>query len=169
MRCCYRAVHRIVFASHVQFRSRLACKASCRKTTLRIRTFGAARPRLPRAIATIVKAGPFSCDGASLTWDERQKIFEVTQVSVAVRERANTFGKRFLTLSGPISGIDLAHDMAKKYIKASQLVAPQLSDTPGSDQDWIPATNVQTTKFGKKGNQGGRKSNNCNSSCQPFQ
>ena len=32
-------------------------------------------------MATIVKAGPFSCDGASLTWDERQKIFEVTQVS----------------------------------------------------------------------------------------
>ena len=105
-------------------------------------------------MATIVKAGPFSCDGASLTWDERQKIVEVTQVSAAVRERANTFGKRFLTLSGPISGIDLAHDMAQKYIKASQLVVPQFSDTPGSEKDWIPTTNVQTTTLGKKGNQG---------------
>ena len=118
-------------------------------------------------MATIVKAGPCSLldDGANgkWTWDERQKIFEVTQVSAAVRERTNTIGKRFLTLSGPISGIDLAHDMAQKYIKASQLVVTKFSDTPGSEKDWIPTTNVQTTKFGKQGNQGGRKRNNSNS------
>ena len=76
-------------------------------------------------MATIVKAGPFSCDGAALTWDERQKIFEVTQVSAAVREKPNTFGKRFLTLSGPISGIDLARDIAKKYMKASRMIGTQ--------------------------------------------
>ena len=98
-------------------------------------------------MAIIVKVRPFSCDGATFTWDERQTIVEVTQVSAAVREKANTFGKRFQTLSGPISGIDLAHDMAQKYIKASQMVGTKFSETTDSEKDWIPTTNVHTTKL----------------------
>ena len=85
----------------------------------------------------IVKAGPFDLPGdaekyGTLTWEQRLEIRNLSGDSAAVRDRKNTGGKRHLTLSGPVSGIALAKELAMKYIVESQLknvpFEPSLSD-----------------------------------------
>ena len=88
----------------------------------------------------IVKAGPFDLpnhgrDG-TLTWSQRQKILEITGVSAAVRERKNTHGRRHLTLSGPISGIQKAKDMAMAFVVTSQQAGTPFAPTAGCEGDW---------------------------------
>lgn len=88
----------------------------------------------------IVKAGPFDLpnhgrDG-TLTWSQRQKILEITGVSAAVRDRKNTHGRRHLTLSGPIGGIQKAKDMAMAFVVASQQAGTPFAPTAGCEGDW---------------------------------
>jgi hypothetical protein len=89
----------------------------------------------------VVKAGPFDMpkDGqnGTLAWAERQEILGLTGVSAAVRDRKNTHGKRHLTLSGPMSGMELAKKMAWQYIVNSQRRQEDFKETPGSEKDWV--------------------------------
>jgi hypothetical protein len=89
----------------------------------------------------VVKAGPFDLpnDGqhGTLTWADRQEILGLTGVSAAVRDRKNTHGKRHLTLSGPMSGMDLAKKMAWQYVMNSQRKQADFEETPGCEKDWV--------------------------------
>jgi hypothetical protein len=89
----------------------------------------------------VVKAGPFELpnDGqhGTLTWADRQEIFGLTGVSAAVRDRKQTHGKRHLTLSGPMSGMDLAKKMAWQYVLNSQRQRTEFAETPGCEGDWV--------------------------------
>ena len=89
----------------------------------------------------VVKAGPFDMpqDGqnGTVAWAERQEILGLTGVSAAVRDRKNTHGKRHLTLSGPMSGMELAKKMAWQYVVNSQRRQDDFQETPGSAKDWI--------------------------------
>jgi hypothetical protein len=95
----------------------------------------------------IVKAGPFELpnDGehGTLTWADRQEILGLTGVSAAVRDRKQTHGKRHLTLSGPMSGMELAKKMAWQYVLNSQRQHTEFKETPGCEGDWV-ATHRKT-------------------------
>jgi hypothetical protein len=98
----------------------------------------------------VVKAGPFDLpnDGqnGTLTWADRQEILGLTGVSAAVRDRKNTHGKRHLTLSGPMSGMDLAKKMAWQYIVNSQRKQADFEETPGAEKDWVATERSQKRK-----------------------
>lgn len=113
------------------------------------------KPFLVQAVAAmdlVVKAGPFELpDGGkhgTLTWQQRQTILERTGVSAAVRERRQTGGKRHLTLSGPMSGMEEAKTMAMEYVIESQKKQVPFAETPGSKLDWEATIRQQpgTTK-----------------------
>jgi len=97
----------------------------------------------------VAKAGPFPLPGGSgtLSWDDRQNISKLTGVSAAVRDRKNTHGVRFLTLSGPVGGMDLAKRMAMQYVVNSQKKNESFKETPGGQADWVAPTDRQQTKL----------------------
>ena len=96
----------------------------------------------------IVHAGPFQLPNGGrtgkLSWTDRQEIKEMTGVSAAVRDRKNTNGVRFLTMSGPVSGMSLAKTMAWAAIKHSQEMGEEFEQTPG-EEPW--RTTVRQDNF----------------------
>ena len=70
-------------------------------------------------------------------------------MSAAVRDRKNTGGKRHLTLSGPVSGIALAKELAMKYIVESQRKNVPFEPSPMKSGDW-EATEKQESRPNNK-------------------
>ena len=101
----------------------------------------------------VIKGGPYELpnDGknGALQWNERQEILQLTGVSAAVRDRKQTKGKRHLTLSGPLSGFELAYEMAMQFIVKSQVKQEPFAETPGCDGDWV-ATEQQRSRPAEK-------------------
>ena len=101
----------------------------------------------------VIKGGPYELpnDGknGTLQWNERQEILQLTGVSAAVRDRKQTKGKRHLTLSGPLSGFELAHEMAMQFIVKSQVKQEPFAETPGCGGDW-EATEQQRSRPAEK-------------------
>ena len=101
----------------------------------------------------VIKGGPYELpnDGknGTLQWSERQEILQLTGVSAAVRDRKQTKGKRHLTLSGPLSGFELAYEMAMQFIVKSQVKLEPFAETPGCDGDW-EATEQQRSRPAEK-------------------
>ena len=97
----------------------------------------------------VIKGGPYELpnDGKNGTvqWNERQEILQLTGVSAAVRDRRQTNGRRHLTLSGPLSGFELAYEMAMQFIVKSQVKQEPFAETPGCDGDWV-ATEQQSSR-----------------------
>ena len=104
----------------------------------------------------VVKAGPFDLPAGgqtgTLAWAERQEILGLTGVSAAVRDRKNTHGKRHLTLSGPMCGMELAKQMAWQYIANSQRRQEEFNETPGSGNDWVATERNQKKKAAASSN-----------------
>ena len=104
----------------------------------------------------VVKAGPFDLPAGgqtgTLAWAERQEILGLTGVSAAVRDRKNTHGKRHLTLSGPMCGMELAKQMAWQYIANSQRRQEEFNETPGSGNDWVATERTQKKKAAASSN-----------------
>ena len=102
---------------------------------------------------SIIKGGPYDLPNGgkhgTLTWSERQEILETTGVCAAVRDRNNTRGKRHLTLSGPISGFELAPEMAMQYIVKCQVKKEPFAETPGCSGDWEATEKQQSRPSGK--------------------
>jgi len=87
----------------------------------------AAKARLAERLAFATMeghAGPFFHDKGTLCAADRDAIFKATGVSAAIRERARWEGKRGLTLTGPVSRLEEAKEMADKIIR----------DTAGSEK-----------------------------------
>ena len=140
----------VVYVSHVYFRCVFSLAILKASSGQQLQLFAAeeASPRGGRTAAMaamaddmVVKAGPFELpnDGqhGTLSWADRQEIFGLTGVSAAVRDRKNTHGKRHLTLSGPLSGMELAKKMAWQYVLNSQRQRTEFAETPGCQGDWV--------------------------------